>query len=453
MKTYLSLIFLILCAHLSNAAYIEVKDSVTNIIDKSAALIRIDKGVKLLNENKIGEALSEFRDAAMKDPYSWKPPFWIAYCHSKLNNYGYTKQYCISAINKAPNDVDPDIFDMLGGAYHQLNELDSAAIAYKTAISVMKPQRAKELSIAHKLLNIEFAKTQKNVVNTRAAMVGEINSGYNDYSLVLTDNGKRVYFTSRRANTTGGMVNPDDRLYYEDVYTGVWNDDLKKYDSINNNVERINGKGFETISWISKDGNTALVTLNTSLTAEKKPTKSSDICEVEYTKQGKWTLPKPIKNKTINSSFFDGAATLTADGNTMYFVSDRKGEKKSTDIYVVQKNGRSWGKAVALSDTINTALRETTPYISPDGRFLFFSSDGHVGMGGFDVFVSENTGSGWTKPINLGGTINSVNDDTHFRIYKEFGKAFITSSTISDKRSSLDIYEFDFNALKLPVKY
>jgi hypothetical protein len=98
-------------------------------------------------------------------------------------------------------------------------------------------------------------------------------------------------------------------------------------------------------------------------------------------------------------------------------------------------------------------MRETTPYISPDGRFLFFSSDGHVGMGGFDVFVTENTGSGWTKPVNLGGMINSVNDDTHFSIYKELGKAFITSSSISDKRSSLDIFEFDLNALKLPVKF
>lgn len=453
MKTLFAITFVFLCVHLASASVNEPKDSVSNIIDKSAALIRIDKGVKLLTENKVGEALSEFREAAMKDPYSWKPPFWIAYCHAKLNNYGYTKQYCLSAISKGPNDVDPDVFDMLGSAYHQLNELDSALASYKTALSIMKPQRAKELSVAHKIASVEFAKGEKDKTNTRSALVGEVNSGYNDYSVVFTDNGKRIYFTSRRANTTGGMINPDDRLYFEDVYTGVWDETLKKYDSINNKVERINGKGFETISWISKDGNSALVTLNTSVTAEKKPTKSSDICEVEFTKQGKWTLPKPIKNKTINSSFFDGAATLTADGNTMYFVSDRKGEKKSTDIYVVYKNGNSWGKAVALNDTVNTTGRETTPYISPDGRFLFFSSDGHVGMGGFDVFVSENTGSGWTKPINLGGAINSVNDDTHFSIYKELGKAYITSSAISDKRSSLDIYEFDFNALKLPVKF
>jgi tetratricopeptide (TPR) repeat protein len=397
--------------------------------------------------------LTEFREAALKDPNSWKPPFWIAYCHAKLSNYGYIKQYCLAAIDKSPNEVDPDVYEMLGSAYHQLNVLDSAIIAFKTAQSIMKPQRAKELSIAHKLACAEFAKKESGSKNTRTALVGDINSGYNDYSIVLTNNGKRVYFTSRRANTTGGMINPDDQAYFEDVYTGVWSDELNKFDSISNTVERINGKGFETMSWISKDGNSALITLNTTLTADKKPTKSSDICEVDFTKQGKWTAPKPIKNKTINSSYFDGAATVTADGNTMYFVSDRKGEKKATDIYVVQRTGKSWGKAVPLSDTVNTAMRETTPYISPDGRFLFFSSDGHVGMGGFDVFVTENTGSGWTKPVNLGGMINSVNDDTHFSIYKELGKAFITSSSISDKRSSLDIFEFDLNALKLPVKF
>ena len=74
-------------------------------------------------------------------------------------------------------------------------------------------------------------------------------------------------------------------------------------------------------------------------------------------------------------------------------------------------------------------------------------------MGGLDVFVSENTGTGWTKAINLGGNINSVNDDTHFSIYKELGKAFISGTSISDKKSSIDIFEIDLSKITLPVKY
>jgi Tol biopolymer transport system component len=282
--------------------------------------------------------------------------------------------------------------------------------------------------------------------------MGDVNSGYNDYAPVFSADGKRIYFTSRRANTTGGMMNPDDQEYFEDVYTGIWNEKMLKYDSVNNNVDRINGPGFESMSWLSKDGLRAIVTMNNTATSAKKVTGSSDIAEVEFTKKGKWNVPKVISNKSINTSFFEGSATLTADGNTMYFVSDRKGDKRSTDIYVVQRTGKTWGEAKILSDSVNTVMRETTPYISPDGRFLFFSSEGHIGMGGLDVFVSENTGSGWTKAKNLGPLVNSVNDDTHFVIYKELGKAYLSGLTVNDKKSSIDIYELDLNKLVLPIK-
>ncbi|MNR43463.1 hypothetical protein D3C85_1620840 [compost metagenome] len=73
-------------------------------------------------------------------------------------------------------------------------------------------------------------------------------------------------------------------------------------------------------------------------------------------------------------------------------------------------------------------------------------------MGGLDVYVSENTGSGWTKAKNLGAAVNTVNDDSHFVIYKDLGKAFVSGLTISDKKSSIDIFEIDLSKLVLPVK-
>lgn len=433
-------------------ANVSPKDTVTGIIDKAGALIKIDEGKKFIAENKIREALQSFKDAALKDPNTWKAPFWVAYCHLKLKNFGYAKQYAKEAIKKDKVEVDPEVYVILAAACHQINELDDAEKAYLKAKELLPKARQKELEVDHRLTSVVYAKSQKDVENIATSLAGEVNSGYNDYSAILTDGGKRIYFTSRRANTTGGQINADDQEYFEDVYTGIWNEDLKKYDSISNNVERINGPGFETISWISNDGLLALVTLNTTATKEKKTTQSSDICEAEFTKQNKWTTPKPIKNKTINSGFFDGAATMTADGNTMYFVSDRKGDKRSTDIYMVQKVGNKWGKAVLLNDSVNSIYRETTPYITPDGRFLFFSSEGHVGMGGLDIFVAENTGSGWTKAVNLGAQVNSVNDDSHFILYKELGKATMTKSNVVDKKSSLDIFTIELSKLKLPIK-
>jgi tetratricopeptide (TPR) repeat protein len=452
MKILFGTLLLLLGATKSFAFTSISKDSVTGIIDKSAALIKIDQGKQLVAENKIREALLVFREAAIKDPNTWKASFWIAFCHYRLKNFGYAKQYGLDAIAKGPDDVDAEVYDILGTACHNMNELDDAENYLQTALKLLSKSRAKELNTQNKLASVQFAKANKGTANLRMPLMGDVNSGYNDYAPVFSADGKRIYFTSRRANTTGGMMNPDDQEYFEDVYTGVWNEKMLKYDSINNNVERINGPGFESMSWLSKDGLHAVVTMNNTATSAKKVTGSSDIAEVEFTKKGKWNVPKVISNKSINTSFQEACATLTADGNTMYFISDRKGDKRSTDIYVVQRNGKTWGEAKILSDSVNTDMRETTPYITPDGRFLFFSSEGHVGMGGADVFVSENTGSGWTKAKNLGPLVNSVNDDTHFVIYKELGKAYLSGLTVNDKKSSYDIYEIDLNKLVLPVK-
>jgi hypothetical protein len=171
------------------------------------------------------------------------------------------------------------------------------------------------------------------------------------------------------------MIFAGDQDYLEDIYRATWNPQTRQWDSITNILPRLNTTGHDALNWIAPDGLTAVVTWNNVMTKDKKQTKSSDLCEVEYTKKSSWTAPRIIANKSINTSFFEGSATLTADGNTMYFVSDRKGEKKSTDIYVVQKRGKTWGEAKALPDSINTIGRETTPFISADGRFLFFSSD------------------------------------------------------------------------------
>jgi tetratricopeptide (TPR) repeat protein len=429
------------------------KDSVTGIVDKSAALLIIDKGKQLLTEGKVRDALLVFREAGIKDPYQWKAAFWTAYCHYKLNNFGYSRQYCLEAIRKGGSDVDNDIYEILGASYHRLGELDSAQLYYQKAFDLLPKSRAKELGIEKKLAECAFAKNAlKKTSNIRQVVTGDINSGYNDYAPVLTADGKQLYFTSRRANTTGGRMNPDDQEYFEDVYRAVWNENTKQWDSITNEIERMNTDGHDALTWISKNGLNAVITWNNTATEDKVLTKSGDICEIEFTKKMKWAPAKPIANKTINTTYFEGSATLTADGNTMYFVSDRKGDKRSTDIYMVQKVGKKWGNAVVLSDSINTTGRETTPFITPDGRFLFFSSDGHRGMGGLDVYVSENTGYGWSTPINLGAAINTVNDDTHFKIYKEFNKVYMAGINLSGQKSSFDIYEIDLSALKLPVE-
>ena len=173
-------------------------------------------------------------------------------------------------------------------------------------------------------------------------------------------------------------------------------------------------------------------------------------CISEKTKEDRWNTPKPINSKSVNTSFYDGNPTLTADGNTMYFVSGREGDKSLSDIYVVQKEGKTWGEAQKLPMSVNSLGNETTPYITPDGKYLFFSSDSREGLGGYDVYVTENLGNSWSEPKNLGPTFNSVNNDLFFKYYPELNTALISTYRLQGNKASMDIFQLALEGWKIP---
>ncbi len=437
------------------------QDTTTKIVDKTSALLLMEEGKASYMDGKYKEALNKFRLAYNKDQNNFYCSYWIGITHFRMNNFGYALQYgkqaeeIRNATKKSTDDEqNVDVAELLASAYHRLNKIDSAMIYYTYTSNKLTKQRLKDLRIKERMDECSFvlAQNAENKVAKRKLLPSEINSGYHEYAPILTNGGNILYFTSRRENTTGGQNNPDDEQYFEDNYRAKWNMEDQIWDSVSNKLDRINSDGFDCISFISEDGLSGLMTLNSTESNQKIKTSGSDICEITLTNKGKWATPKLIKNKSINTSFFDGAATMTADGNTMYFVSDRKGDKSMTDIYEVKKVGNEWGKAIPVSDSINTEMRETTPFITPDGQFLFFSSEGHLGMGGYDIYVSENLGKTWSKPINLGAEINSVNDDTHIQYYPKLKKIVFASSTIDKFKSSMDIYEVELNDYKLPIK-
>lgn len=430
-------------------------DTTTKLIDKSTAIYMIEEGKRLMSEGKVKDALTQFRQAAVKDPNTWRAPYWISNCHYAMSSYGYALKYAKEALKMNAIDIDEEIYELLGKSYHRLGELDSAISNYQKAMALLSPSRSNELEIAHSIEQCKFAKSmfEAGEKPKRVHLAGEVNTGYNDYCPVLSSDGKTMYFTSRRNDTKGGLSNPDDQEFFEDTYKAIWNEEAQIWDSVSNDVDRINSAGFDSFTHLSQDGLHAIMTINTEATGAKKTTKVSDIFELTFTNKGKWSTPKLIANKTINTTFFDGSATLTADGNTMYFVSDRNANKKSSDIYVAHKTGKTWGDAVPLSDSVNSVGAETTPFITPDGKYLFFSSNGHLGMGGYDIFVSENLGNNWSKPVNLGATVNSVNNDTHFKYYAELKKAYMAGFEIVGQKSSMDIYEVDMTNFEFPKMY
>ncbi len=434
----------------SNIEFTTPPDTTTSLVDRSAALLSIEEGKTLFSEGRIKEALIKFREAANKDANSFKANYYIGLSHYYLNNYGYALKYADKAMQMNEEKVNKEIYFLLAETHHRLGNVEKALAHYELAKEQMPKARSRVLLVDHHIEEAKFAieELKKEAKFSRTRLVGDVNSGYDDYGAILRNDGKTIYFTSRRSNTTGGGMNPDDQRYFEDTYKVTWDEEMKEWGDVTNKLGKINSDGFDAVNVISDDGLSGMITRNTTATDAKTTTRGSDIFELKMSTKGTWNSPKIIKNKTINTSYFDGSATVTADGNTMYFVTDRKGDKSSTDIYVVEKNGKKWGSAKPLPMTINTKGRETTPFITPDGRYLFFSSNGHVGLGGFDIYVVENMGDSWGEPINLGAGINTVNNDTHFSYSQELKRAFVSSYEIIGNKASIDIYEIDMTDYK-----
>ncbi|HWC52407.1 MAG TPA: OmpA family protein, partial [Chitinophagaceae bacterium] len=159
---------------------------------------------------------------------------------------------------------------------------------------------------------------------------------------------------------------------------------------------------------------------------------------------GEWTDPKPL-NKNINTPlFWETSACISADGKKLYFTSNRPGGFGELDIYVSELDAKgNWGKAVNLGRTVNTPFHEDSPFIHHDGKTLYFSSDGHPTMGSNDIFKSEFIDGKWTKPTNLGYPINSIEYDGFFTLSADKKTGFY-SAMRQDGLGSADIYQIKF---------
>jgi len=175
-------------------------------------------------------------------------------------------------------------------------------------------------------------------------------------------------------------------------------------------------------------------------------------CDLYYTTKvgDRWTFPKNM-GKPVNSPYRETQPSLTPDGRTLYFSSDRPGGKGQHDIWVSYlDDGNRWSVPENLGEVINTPGIEMSPFIHPDNQSLYFSSDGHIGLGGYDLFVTRRDSTGkWQKPMNLGYPINTNRDEIGMIVNSRGDKAYYSSDV--DKTNGKDIYVFDLPVQDRPV--
>lgn len=303
------------------------------------------------------------------------------------------------------SDLDGFYLMLLGRAYHYELLFDEAIAMYQKANrkgSKINPEGVEDIS--HYIRQCENGKKLvKKPVNVELENLGEaINTPAEEYVPVISADESVMFFTSRRASTTGGQIDPKIGDYFEDIYTAEQIDSV--WQPAVNIGKPINSERHDATVGLSVDGQKLIIYRDDKrgrgnlMTSEQK---GSD-----------WSDPKPFPSP-INSKHQETSACFSYDGKKIFFVSDRPGGQGGKDIYYseLQDDG-SWGEEKNLGSTINTQYDEDAVFLHPDGKTLYFSSKGHNSMGGFDIFKSQQKKNGtWTKPENLGYPINTTDDD------------------------------------------
>jgi len=174
---------------------------------------------------------------------------------------------------------------------------------------------------------------------------------------------------------------------------------------------------------------------------------------VSHLVNGVWTALEKL-GEPISTKYWESHASVSRDGKSLYFTSNRKDGYGGLDIYMAERmpNG-SWGNPVNLGPKINSRLNEETPFISDNGKILFFSSYGHYNMGGYDIFYSEKDEYGqWSDPVNLGYPINTTDDDYFFQPVRN-GQAGYISIYRPEGFGRFDLYHIDLYSVDNPRTY
>jgi len=354
--------------------------------------------------------------------------------------------------DKYPEDIPIDAHFLLGQAYHHNEKPDEAIAQYNTYLTkgkdLLNEEQKKEVKRWITWANNakeSLANPDKDV--TIVNMGEKINTKSDEYSPVLSLDENVMYFTSRRIRPDGSnakVIDNETGSCYEDVYIVFRNED-----GTWNEPELMSFKDHEldeheaTVS-TSADGIVVYIYLDRE--------GGGDLFSSEFESGDSEFSLINLKGE-INSPSWETHATLTPDGNVLFFTSNRPGGYGGLDIYRVIKlpNGE-WSKAEVLPAPINTPYDEDCPFIHPSGNLLYFSSNSDQSMGEYDIFYSEiltQQPLKFSNPVALGYPVNTVDNDMFFMTNASGDRGYYSSTHSTDGFGGQDIYYIEFEKPKI----
>jgi hypothetical protein len=324
----------------------------------------------------------------------------------------------------AKNPMAEDVQYYLAKAYHYNHRFDDALNlldSYLSAKGLSIPQKRNAARLKDYCMN---AKTMvADPVDAQIEIMTEIVNSVNaEYVPLVSSDESVIIYTYRGDGSKGGLQNQDYQpdpygMYYEDVFishkeNGAW--------SSPSGISSVNTNEHDAAIGLSNDGHKLLI-------FKDNGKDGGDIYMSRLDTSG-WSVPEKLRGD-VNSTAWEGSASLSSDERTLFFSSERPGGFGGKDIYKasLQPDG-SWSNVINLGPEINTTYDEDAPFIHPDSKTLLYSSKGWNSMGGYDVFSSFLNDKGtWTASKNLGYPINTTDEDIYFVLSPDGKRGYYAS--------------------------
>jgi hypothetical protein len=380
-------------------------------IDKEFFEAYMMLGELMAKERRFSEAVANYRKAVKLDSMFFKPVFFsLGMAEMKSGDYA-------------------------NALIHLNVYLAQTGMSEKNKIVAEKNARNCEFSLDAIKNPVPF-----NPVNMGSA----INTTDDEYWPSITADGQTLMFTRQPVSHGGSSAK---EIPQEDFFVSYFIDDA--WQKAINAGTPLNTRQNEGAQTLSSNGRYMY------FTACDRPGGMGS-CDIYFSSfnEGKWSEPYDLR-APVNSSHWESQPSISADGKTLFFSSNRPGGMGGKDLwYSIMNDKNQWITPVNMGDRINTDGDEMSPFIHFDGKTLYFASDGRVGLGGFDIYMTRmNSDSTWSEPQNLGYPINTYNDETGLVIESGGQKAYFSS--IRDKINGKDIFYFDLyeSVRPAPVSY
>lgn len=382
-----------------------------------------EKALKNIAERKSVDAIENLQKAIDKDSTFADPYFKLGQINEAARNQENAIKFYKKAIELRPNDpLLTQGYTYIGTRLVKVGEYAKAKEYLSFSVKNVPQNSPVMKQLTRQLEQCKFGEEAKNAAMLfNAAEMGEtINFKNKQYFPVLTADNETLIFTARSDDG-------DENLYTSQLINGKWSAPKSISDKINTTAN-------EGTCSISADGRTLVFT-----SCDGKNSLGS--CDLYISKKvgEEWTTPENL-GSSVNTPFWEAQPSLSNDGRILYFSSDRQGGYGRKDLWVSElKENNNWTKAINLGNVINTASDEISPFVHANGHTLFFASDGHLGMGGLDLFMTESKIGIYSKPENLGFPINTHEDQVALFISADGSKGYYSS----DVKPDIKLFQFD----------